>query len=846
MSYKRTLLFLRYGLASSLLFPFCVMAGSGPETTLVVVNARSPLSVRIANEYVYLRNIPDNHVVWLDEVPLKDVIPIEDFRKKIWFPVRDFMRSNKLDEEIDIITYSSDFPYAVNFTSDIKAKKLKKNKFTGSIASLTALTYFARRVESGDIGYLGENYYFRDYAGPKIKTTSSHSVSFPLLEKKEVKRLKRKADKALKHKDSETAVTSYQKILNSYPANPHNWYNLARSQAAAGELNKALESLTFAVDYGWTNSLLTGRDKYFKSFHSNPEFQKLLTRMETAYGPFLLTSGFRNHYVWSNVDLELWEPADSLNQYYLSTMLAYTGVRGNSFAEIMNYLKASASSDATRPDGTVYLLENSNIRSKTRQPLFPVTLTELAGRGRKGEVLHKNDVQNGILPIAKEDVIGAVVGYPTYQWEKTNSHLLPGAIAESLTSYGGHFNLAKQTKLTEFLRYGAAGSSGAVAEPFAFQEKFPVPLIHAWYADGCSLVESFYQSVRRPYQLIIVGDPLARPFAAFADIKLKSPQLLHPWSGIVNIDPDIQPAPGRPVKKVEFWVDGQYLFDVPVDEAFSWDTRTVEDGSHTIRLVAIEDSHIETRSSSKFILRIFNHHHRVHIENVSRDVNYEDIVEITGTAPGAEEIEIIHGYRKLGKAVVKKSQWRISIPAKTFGMGPVSFFIRASYKDGESVRSDPVALNILMPDSLLPVMDKKPSGAGLNAIVYDKEGKEHHLVISQLNGPFKELRKNKLNGGHLKLDGYFYVAKPGFYQLGVTASGHLSISVNDLILLDKKLSRREGSVFLPISLNRGWYKLGIDQVISGRQFLKVVLAGDQIPATLAGDSLSHYQPLTDE
>jgi len=818
------------------------MAGGGPETTLLVVNARSPLSVRIANEYVHLRGIPDNHVVWLDGVPSMGVIPIEDFRKKIWFPIRDFIRSHALEEEIDVIAYSGDFPYAVDFTSDSKAKKLEKSRYMGRIASLTALTYFARRVEVGDIGYLGANYYFRDFAGPKIKAETSHPVSFPRLEEKEVRRLRSTARKSLNHKDPAAAVETYQKILDSYPAHPENWYNLARSLAAAGERDKAMESLTQAVDYGWSNSVRAGRDKNFKSLHSDPQFQGLLDRMATAYGPFQLTHGFRSHYVWSNADLAFWESADSLNQYYLSTMLAYTGVRGNSFAEIMNYLTAAAASDGTKPEGTVYLLENSNVRSQTRQPLFPVTLAELASRGRKGEVLHKgNDGQNGILPVAKADVIGAVVGFHTYKWGEKNNRLLPGAIAESLTSYGGDFNRTGQTKLTEFLRHGAAGSSGAVAEPYSFQEKFPVPLIHAWYADGCSLAESFYQSVKAPYQLIIVGDPLARPFAAFASIKLKSPDLRRPWSGMVTIEPDIQPLAGKPVSKLEFWVDGQYQFEVPVDEAFSWDTRTVEDGSHDIRLVAIEDSGIETRSSARFIARVFNHDRRVEVDDIRRAISYGDSVEITGTAPGAERVEMMRGYRSLGAATVKDSRWRVAIPASTLGIGPVTFFVRASYPGGSSVRSDPVALSIGVPAGLVPVMDEKPSGDGLSAIAYDKEGNAHHLLISQLDGPLKALRKNKLQAGRLSLDGYFHVAEPGFYQLAVKASGPVSVSVNERMLLDKSLSMPEGEAFLPISLKRGWYKMGIDLVISGRPFLKVVLAGDQAPVALAGDSLGHDQ-----
>ena len=38
-------------------------------------------------------------------------------------------------------------------------------------------------------------------------------------------------------------------------------------------------------------------------------------------------------------------------------------------------------------------------------------------------------------------------------------------------------------------------------------------MIQVHYARGCSLAEAFYQSVYAPYQLMIVGDPLCRPWA---------------------------------------------------------------------------------------------------------------------------------------------------------------------------------------------------------------------------------------------------------------------------------------------------------------------------------------------
>jgi hypothetical protein len=170
-------------------------------------------------------------------------------------------------------------------------------------------------------------------------------------------------------------------------------------------------------------------------------------------------------------------------------------------------------------------------------------------------------------------------------------------------------------------------------------------------------------------------------------------------------------------------------------------------------------------------------------------------------------------------------------------MGPVSFFVRANYQDGSSARSHPVALSIAPPDTLLPAMEDKPQAEGLNAIAYDDKGHEHRLVIKALDGQLKALRKMNLKAGQLRLDGFFYVAKPGFYQLAVKTSGRIKLSVNEHMLFEKHLSHQDGEGFVPMSLKPGWHKLVIDLEVSGRQFLEIVLAGDQAPLTLAGNSL---------
>jgi hypothetical protein len=67
-----------------------------------------------------------------------------------------------------------------------------------------------------------------------------------------------------------------------------------------------------------------------------------------------------------------------------------------------------------------------------------------------------------------------MTGIADFDWPASGSTVVPGAICENLTSFGGIFTpAAGQTPLSEFLRAGAAGSSGTVIEPYAIQAKFP-------------------------------------------------------------------------------------------------------------------------------------------------------------------------------------------------------------------------------------------------------------------------------------------------------------------------------------------------------------------------------------
>ena len=801
------------------LLPNPVQAGGGPENVLVVVNGDSAVSMQIANTYIEMREIPPEHVLWLHNIPYLDRISIDTFRKRIWQPIRDYLTGQQLDEEIDIIAYSAGFPFSVNFSTDLKTSKLPKSRVRGRKASLTALTYFARHVERGSTGYLAgnANRYFRRNLTPgrylprSLTDTEDHLLS--------------EAIEAFRQKDFQAARTRYKSLTRSYPEHGRIWYELARSHAALGDMNEAMAALLQAVNHGWTNSLETRNDNHLKTLAADPAYQHLLERMEQNSESFQHAHGFSARYEWTGATRPVKTFGnDSLDSYYLSTMLAYTGLNGNSVPEVKNYLAAARSSDGTRPDGTVYLLVNDNVRSRTRQHQFQATVAALERRGHRAELLTQGSAdQDGILPQGKEDVIGVVVGTAKFDWQASGSRLLPGAIAESLTSYGGRFNEHQQTKLTEFLRHGAAGSSGAVTEPFSIQAKFPVPQLHVHYADGASLAEAFYQSVASPYQLLVVGDPLARPYARFARVKLLSPDPDIPWSGVVTLRPAVEAAAGRPVGQLELWVDGQLTAYAGPDKTIRWDTRNLDDGYHEIRLVAQESGPIETRSYGRIGIMIANSDHRMEVNPPEERIYHGEIITISGLAMSGIETTIWQGNRKLATSPIKDGRWEARIASQQLGVGTVTLGVRVAFIDNKVVRSAPVKLEIapLMPAGKGPDIHQPEQGPATT-------GTSHHGKEKSALNQDGSLRRYP-DSRHLILEGQFTADRSGLYEFVLVGEGEASLTVDTLPLLSKEILEKKHTRFLPLALEMGTHTLKIEYSPAERKpHLKLMLQGDQV------------------
>jgi len=562
-------------------------AGLGPESLFLVVNASSPDSVAVANAFVALRDVPPINVLMLPWQGGTESMSIAAFRSDLLLPVLRAIDARRLGTQIDCIVYSSDFPWRIDFGTEMPPALAAQEPYKHASGSLTGMTMLYQAVQAG--------------AGPVWLDQRSNRYWRPL----------------------------------------------------------------------------------------------------DAAGIPISTDGFRGWYGWGPAG-ELMEAGG--NRYLLAVMLGVTAGRGNSVPEIVRSLESAAASDGTRPQGTIYFVTNEDVRTTTRSPGFQPIVDELTRTGVKAEII------KGTLPVDRRDVAGLMTGRADFDWQASRSTIVPGAICENLTSFGAVFaSTAAQTPLSAFIRAGAAGSSGTVTEPYAIQAKFPHPSIQLHYARGATLAEAFYQSVQSPYQLLVVGDPLCRPWAAIprVDVSLRTVdggplESGAALSGLVELAPEglveRPPGDGRAASVVDrfaLFVDGVRLAQCSVGERLALDTTRLADGHHELSVVGTESSSLESQGRWAMPVRFANHGRSLTLGIAPTRVKATEGVRVTVKGDGIDGAAVFAMGRVLGRTTGAEAT--IEVPAALLGRGRVE--VHATGRAGEGaaggVNAAPVTVEVV-------------------------------------------------------------------------------------------------------------------------------------------------------
>ena len=178
-------------------------------------------------------------------------------------------------------------------------------------------------------------------------------------------------------------------------------------------------------------------------------------------------------------------------------------------------------------------MQNSDVRSTVRDAGFPAAAAELKKLGVRAVV------ESGTIPIGRHDVQGMMAGTQESDWSRSGSTILPGALCELLHQLWRRDDRRSQpnaAERTDPLRRGRH-QPAPLPSPTRFRKRLPLRPCRSTTPRAARWRKSFYQSVAGPYQLLIVGDPLCRPWANIPAITSGEIRKDATLKGIVEIHP---------------------------------------------------------------------------------------------------------------------------------------------------------------------------------------------------------------------------------------------------------------------------------------------------------------------
>jgi hypothetical protein len=377
-------------------------------------------------------------------------------------------------------------------------------------------------------------------------------------------------------------------------------------------------------------------------------------------------------------------------RYFIGAALGYLGPRGNTVGEILQLIDRSAAVDGTRPMGTFYFEQTSDpFRSPPRHGAFPSVVAAIIAAGGMAE--H----QIAVMPWFEQDVMGVMTGYAEPNVDGAGITILPGAFCDHLTSWAATFDIADQEKVSRWIANGAAGSWGTVEEPCNYPGKFPHARMHLYYYQGLSLGEAVFRSVGYvPFQGLLYGDPLTRPFAYLPTVNVPDAPT-QPVSGTISISPvAATAAPGAAIAGLEMHVDGIRRATRPAGQTMDLDTTRSPDGWHDVRVLAFDNTLIKSagRWAGSIVVNNRGQSASVDAEPLSGNAGTAFEFDVSAAGSGVQEIRLVQGTRVLAAAAGSSASFTVN--GQTLGAGSPAVQAEALFPGTRLVRSAPLTLQV--------------------------------------------------------------------------------------------------------------------------------------------------------
>ena len=368
-----------------------------------------------------------------------------------------------------------------------------------------------------------------------------------------------------------------------------------------------------------------------------------------------------------------------------SMMLGYTGENGTDMDTVLKCIENGIRARQSGPQHPVELVQTDDkARSGPREWQYADVKAEMLAR--KGDVeIYTNQ------PPAQTNLLGVLTGAETVKPADFGT-FAPGAFAEHMTSWSAEFQ-KPQTKCTEWLKAGATVTAGMVTEPYANWAKFPHARFFVHYASGCSAMESFYQSILSPVQVLLLGDPLSQ--IAGLPVEIKTIGLSKEISSSLDSSFVAEakfPIPAKVLYSALF--DGKQIKEADNIQLIDLPFKDAGDGYHEVRIIAQALSPVSPGGFKDFPVLINKKGRSLAIADMTNGASHRIVVKVKlGGKEAPKEIFLLRNGRELDRKPYADGV-ELSFDERTVGEGPQRIQAVAGYEDGMKVRSAPLPFAI--------------------------------------------------------------------------------------------------------------------------------------------------------
>jgi hypothetical protein len=369
--------------------------------------------------------------------------------------------------------------------------------------------------------------------------------------------------------------------------------------------------------------------------------------------------------------------------------IGYTGKGCIGPKAVLTSLDNAKSHDASKPGGTIYWMigsdQDRNVRYYQIADVKPVW---------DAMHLRYSIIRGGEWVSGRRDIAGGILGATHPYPDQGGNAYLPGAFVDHLTSYGGVMdNFTKeqnsdQLNMNAWIRSGADGSSGTIAEPYNGPGKWAHGHIHTYLRLGASMGEAFWRNLAVVAESVTAGDPLVQPYADFPALTISAPAADSIVSGTISIQVSAQPTGGKTLepnldlfidgRKIAIGQSGEPVTAVRTPSGFELNTSTLADGAHELRVVAYNADPIRTQNEVAVNVAVNNSGQAITLTGppaIDRDGS-ADFTVSRGNAVGLTGIKLMLNGRVLkdlpaagGTATIAGSEFPMRGPCVLYAVG---------------------------------------------------------------------------------------------------------------------------------------------------------------------------------